>query len=476
MNKASLKRNKLSTGYLLVLVMVFGGIFMLIISSFVGFVVTQNKIVNFRFEQQRATEIAEAGLNYYKWHLSHYPDDVTDGTGLPGPYVHTYSDPEDGPIGEFSLSVASSTYCGSVASIDVTSSGHTYKDPSAVSAVHARYSRPTVAEYSFITNSGVWYGGSGSIIGPLHSNQGIRMDAGHNSTIGSGQANWTCDSSYGCSTDKVVDGVYTTSGNATPGLFQFPISPIDFAGLTLDLSDMKTRAKNNGGIYIGPTSQYGYRVIFNGNGTVDIKEVTGTMSYWSYDSTQGWHTTERNVITSSSFIPGGDDVVIDPKCPLLYVEDKVWLEGDIDMKVTIAAADLSSGGETNIVINDDIEYVPGANAGLLAIAEDDIDINLVIPGEDLELQGIFIAQNGRYGRNAYMTDYLVTSLDPYVYLGDLNQLGTIVSFERAVVNWIGTSGFTGGSSSFDKNQVNEPPPLTPRTSDIYTFDDWRQDG
>lgn len=470
-------RRSSESGYLLIFVLVFGSIFLFIVSSFVGFVVTQNQVVNFRFEQQRATDIAEAGLNYYKWYLAHYPGDFTNGTGLPGPYVHQYIDPEDGAIGEFSLEIASSTYCGDVASVEITSTGHTYVDPSAVAIVSARYTRPTVAEYSFITNSGVWYGSGGSVVGPLHSNQGVRMDAAHNSTIGSGQLDWTCDSSYGCSPDQTVDGVYASpSSNATPGLFQFPVSPIDFAGITLDLADMKDKAQNNGGTYQGPTSQYGYLVTFNGDGTFDIREVTGTRTYWSYDSTVGWHTDERNIITSSSLISGGNNIAINPDCPLIYIEDKVWLEGDIDQKITIAAADLSSSAETNIVINDDVQYVGGANAGLLAIAEDDVDINLVIPGEDLELEGIYIAQNGRYGRNAYLTAYLSSDLDPYVYLGDLNQLGTIVSRERAVVNWIGASGFTGGGSSFDRDQVDDPPPLTPQTSDVYSFEDWRQDG
>ena len=64
-------------GYLLILVLVFGSIFGVILSSFISYIVTQNQLVNFRYEQQRATEIAEAGLNYYRWHLAHFPADVT---------------------------------------------------------------------------------------------------------------------------------------------------------------------------------------------------------------------------------------------------------------------------------------------------------------------------------------------------------------------------------------------------------------
>ncbi|MBP9843162.1 MAG: hypothetical protein KBC62_04115, partial [Candidatus Pacebacteria bacterium] len=137
-------------GYLLVFVLVIGMVFFAIIGSFIGYIITQGQLVEQRYQLEKASEIAEAGLNYYRWFLAHYPHDVTNGTGTPGPYVHVYSDPELGAIGEFSLSVASSTYCGDVASIDVTSTGHTYEDPTVARTITARYMQPTVAEYAYI--------------------------------------------------------------------------------------------------------------------------------------------------------------------------------------------------------------------------------------------------------------------------------------------------------------------------------------
>ncbi|MCA9354791.1 MAG: hypothetical protein KC877_04700 [Candidatus Kaiserbacteria bacterium] len=465
-----------SPGYLLVLVLVFGAVFLVLISSFVGYVITQNQVVKFRYDQARATEIAEAGLNYYKWFLAHYPDDVTDGTGLPGPYVHVYNDPEGGVVGEFSLSVSSSTYCGSVSAITVESAGHTYDDPTAVSVVSARYAKPTVAEYSFITNSAVWYGSDRVITGPVHSNQGIRMDGSHNSFVGSGIPDWTCTSSFGCSPDQTVDGVYTTSGNATPGLFSFPISPVDFAGITLDLSDMKDRAQNSGGIYYGPSGGYGYRVTFNSNDTVTIRRVNNTSTYWAYSDTEGWHTSERNVISNTTLL---GTVAINASCPLLYFEDKVWIEGDIGMKVALAAANLSLGAQTNIVINSDVEYVPGTQAGLIAIAEDDIDIGLIVP-DNMRVDGIYVAQNGRFGRNHYSTSNLSGSLDPYVKRDTLTRFGSVVSNGRVGTKWtsggVWVSGFDNRYTSFDTDQVDDPPPLTPEISDVYDFTDWRQEG
>jgi hypothetical protein len=445
------------------------------VSSFIGWVISQNQVVNFRHEQHRATEIAEAGLNYYRWYLAHHPNDSTTSTSS------VYSDPESGPIGEYTLTISRNSFCGSTASIEVESTAFTYDDPSAVSTISARYSQPTVAEYSFITNSGVWFGG-GVVLGPIHSNQGLRMEAAHNSTVGSGQASWNCDSTYGCSPAVPnAPGVYSSGSLSSPGLFEYPVSPIDFTGLTLDLADMKNRAENNGGIYYPPTSGFGYLVTFNGDSTIDVDRVTGTRQYWSYDADNGWNRDERNVITATAPIISGQP--IDNDCPVLYFEDKTWVQGDIDQKVTIAAADLGLGTETNIVLNGDIEYVSGADAGLLAIAEDDVDINLVVNdglSENLTLNGIFI-QNGRFGRNGYVTfswPRLPVDLRPFAYLNNLTILGTQVSNTRAVVSWTGWSGFagSGGGSSFDRNQIDNPPPLTPTTNDVYELQNWRQEG
>jgi len=114
------------SGFFLVVVLIYGAIFFTMSSAFIGYIVTQSKVVEQRYHLDLASDIAEAGLNYYKWYLAHYPNDVTNGTGLPGPYVHTYYDPEGGAIGEFSLNIASTTYCGDIASIDVSSTGSVY--------------------------------------------------------------------------------------------------------------------------------------------------------------------------------------------------------------------------------------------------------------------------------------------------------------------------------------------------------------
>ena len=53
----------------------------------------------------QAFEIAEAGIDYYRWHLSFAPQDFTDGTGHAGPYTHTYYDGNGNQIGQFVLTI-----------------------------------------------------------------------------------------------------------------------------------------------------------------------------------------------------------------------------------------------------------------------------------------------------------------------------------------------------------------------------------
>lgn len=460
--------------------MVFGSVFFVIISSFIGSVITQGRVVEQRYQLERASDIAEAGLNYYRWFLAHNPNDVTNGTGNPGPYVHQYFDPEGGAIGEYSLSIASSTYCGDVASIEVSSTGTTYENPDVSRTITARYARPTVSEYAFIINASVWAGPSLSIIGPYHSNQGIRMDGTNQSTVTSGIASWNCTSTFGCSPAGTRNGVFTTTGNSNPLLFSFPSAPINFANLSIDLSNMQNRAQNAGGIYIPPSGSFGYRVTFNSNGTVTVQRVTGTYQYTAESIEEGVHQ-ERNIISNSSAY---GTYTINPTCPLIYVADKVWLEGTLNQKVTIAAAGTDiTGADPSIILQGNITYVDPDEDGLLAIAENNVLLGVDVPNTMI-LNGIFMAQKGRFGRNHYVSGNLPNPSGPPDYRPfwerqSLTMNGTVVSNGRVGTQWTNNgnfiSGFRNRFNSYDRNLAENPPPLAPNTSDVYEFVEWREE-
>lgn len=457
---------------------------MVIVTSFIGYVVTQYRSQVINYHKERAIDIAEAGLNYYKWFLAHYPNDMKNGTGLPGPYVGVYTDPEGAAIGEYSLTVASTTSCGEVTAVDITSTGHTYEEPGVGRTVYGKYARPTVAEYAYIINSNVWAGADRTIVGPYHSNGGIRMDGTNNSTVTSGQDTWSCTSTFGCSPTATKNGVFGAGVNND--LWSFPSTPINFTGLSVDLASMQNKAQTKGGKYLAqsPSGKAGYHIKFKSDGTFDAYIVDTTTSYWAYNTDDDWQT-ERNVIATEHLLA---NYVIPKNCPVIFVEDKVWLEGVVKGRVTIAAADVdTSGVDRSMVLQNNITYA-SATSGLLAIAEDDVLVGLTVP-DTMTLNGIFAAQNGRFGRNHYCASECdsghsgseglpSSTLDGYVKRATLTVNGTIVSNGREGTKWSsgGTyiSGFNVRNNSYDRKLVSDPPPLTPKVSDTYQFIEWRE--
>jgi hypothetical protein len=244
---------------------------------------------------------------------------------------------------------------------------------------------------------------------------------------------------------------------------------------------MQDRAQNRGGIYLPPSGGSGYQITFNSNGTISVRRVTNTTQYWGYTSEDGWNQ-ERNVISNMA---GTVNYTIPTSCPLIFVQDKVWLQGVVNQKVTIAAADVVSGANNpSIILQDNITYTSATTSGLLAIAEQDVLVGVSVPN-NMSLNGIFVAQNGRYGRNFYCASCteggnsrgLPNTLDPFVLRDSLTMNGTIVSNGRVGTQWtsggVATSGFLNRFNSYDRNLVASPPPLVPKTSDVYVVTDWK---
>ncbi len=88
----------------------------LIIALFTGSSLFISSYLNFqerKINEVKALNIAESGVEYYRWFLNHFPTDYTDGTGRSGPYIHSFQDRLGNSLGEFALDVspvASGTY------------------------------------------------------------------------------------------------------------------------------------------------------------------------------------------------------------------------------------------------------------------------------------------------------------------------------------------------------------------------------
>src|SRR5690606_21947328 len=94
-----------TSGSISILVLIFGVVFSSIIGGLAAYGAMEHTNVIRSESYQEALHIAEAGLQYYRWVLAHDPDDYQDGTGEPGPYVHSFTDPQSGVTGSYSLSI-----------------------------------------------------------------------------------------------------------------------------------------------------------------------------------------------------------------------------------------------------------------------------------------------------------------------------------------------------------------------------------
>ena len=464
-------------GYITILVLVFAGVFVVIISSLTGYIFAQNKLQLAKENREKAFDIAEAGLSYYKWRLSHYPNDLQDGTGVPGPYVHKYFDPEGDEIGTFSLDVDGNKQCGSTRSIDITSTGWSKADPTLTRTISAKYARPSVSTYSYIIDSNVWAGSDRNIKGRYHSNKGIRMDGTNQSLVTSSKTDWTCTSGFGCSPDQTVDGVFGSGPNSDK--WSFPVPQIDFNGISADLADMKTRAQSYG-LYLDSTSPYGYHLVFKSDGNVDVFRVVAVSptNAWIYNPETGRYEETAVYDTITTEVPI-QTYTPSSSCALIFAEDRLWIDGVVSGKITVAAADVANpNNAVDIILNWNIDYAnpTGTTDGLTAISERDVLIPLRSP-ENMTLRGIFIAQTGRFGRHYY---------NPITYPNDSKQntltvSGTIVSSKRGGTKWPGCSpdnfcsGYKTRVSSYDSTQEITPPPLTPYTSADFKFVQWKEE-
>lgn len=470
-----------SRGYFVILTLVFSAVFFTLLSALSGYIFVQKKLQLAKENREKALHLAEAGLDYYKWFLAHNPGDVTDGTGLPGPYVHQVSDPEAGTAGTFSLDIQPETFCGVVSSIRLTSRGATKADPSATRTVAASYVRPSVAAYSHIVDANVWAGADRTINGPYHSNQGVRMDAKHNAKVTSGLLSWLCTGTFGCSPSKTQNGVF---GAGTPGapLWEFPVPPVDFNGLTVNLNEIKTFAQASG-IYLPPTGSYGYRITFRADGVAEIRKVVGTTQVWGYTVEGGWQ--KERTVMSNTQAPA--DYVVPAGCPVIFAEDDVWVEGVVSGKALVAAADLSENSiDRSVIINGDLTYTDGVDDGITVIGEKDVLIGLQVP-DTMNIYGIFMAQKGKFGRNHYCENDcsaqsgnqgLPATLDQYVKRSVLNTTGSVISKNRVGTKWtaggVFVSGFNQRNDSFDQDLSISPPPFTPWTSNDYMLASWKE--
>ena len=440
---------------MLIMTLVFMTMFLVIFVGLVGVVSRTYHQAVIQSHDELAFQIAEAGLDYGRWRLAHSSEDFTAET-------REVADQWAGVLGTYDVTFEPQT---SSSVVLISSVGRTESLPAREVTLKARYGMSSLAKYATLTNGDVWYGGE--IHGAVHANGGIRMDGQSDSTVASAKETYICQPNHGCNYEE-KPGVW--GEGEIKELWEFPVPPVDYNAITLDLLDMKSLAEA-AGTYLGPSGVFGYHLVFKADNTYDLYRVTRTgPKIWSWFQETGWQRTSHDIDQETLL-----EVRAVPANGIIYAEDTLWVQGDIRGRVSVAAGRFPDTPSTNVdvIINGSISYggVRDGTRVLGVIAQRHVLIPYSAAPDNLQLDGAFIAQKGRFGRRYYSSGAhrLKTSVTRY---------GMIASNLTPVTAWVDgngqvISGYRQGESSYDKNLLYQPPPHFPTTGQ-YQFISWEE--
>jgi hypothetical protein len=453
---------------------------LIIIGAFVmiiyGLLMVLSLQLNFSHRQTAAEEalgIAEAGINYYRWHLAHAPEDFKDGQQGDGPYIHDYYDPQGAKIGKYSLEIIPPEAGSSI--VTISSTGWTNQYPNIKRKITASYGIPSFSQYAFLSNASSWYGTGITIYGSIHSNNGIRMDGRNYSYVTSAKQEYKCGSETGCYPPVWKPGVWGAGGDQS--LWRFPVPAIDFDSISFDYKNMRQAAIDTG-VHLGDSNAQGYHIVFSANGSYQIFKVNKTNRVRGY-SVPGQGLGEEGaggcrwldqIISSENSI--GTYQIKDK--PIIFAEDHLWVEGTIKGRVTVVAASFPiQSSNKNIWIKNNLVYqsYDGSN-NLGLIAQNNIYFVRDVP-DNFRIDGALIAQKGNIIRHGYLPSCGDSQ-------GALKQKltinGSLISYFKSYWNFNDPpiSGFITREINYDTNLLYAPPPYFPTSGD-YEFISWKEE-
>lgn len=488
-NSKNIKKNK---GSILLSVFIFSSLAIMVSLGFIGWAASSLKVSKRLVYREQAFQIAEAGVDYYRWHLAHSSTDFRDGsTTSSGPFTHIFYNKDGERIGYFDLEITPPT-TGSTLVI-VKSSGHVDADPAVTRRIKTQLAIPSFAKFAVVANADMRFGEGTITYGPLHSNGGIRFDGIAYNLITSARSSYDDPDHDDTGAEKLEYGVHThvrvppstgvsdaylssevpppSAPNERPDVFvagrEFPVPTVDFTGITSDLSAIKTSAQSSGQYY-GASGGLGYLIILKTNDTYDLYRVTNFTAAGSCNNSQsqtGWGTWSvrsngRTLLGNYSFPSNG----------LIFLEDDVWVEGRIDgARLTIAAGRFPDTPSTrkSITVNNDLLYTNYDGSDVIGlISQKDFNVGMV-SDDSLRIDAALIAQNGRAGRYYYggCTHSAKTTITLY---------GMIATNQRYGFAYTDGNGYDERVIIYDANLLYAPPPSFPLTSDKYQTIGWEE--
>lgn len=467
-------------GQLSIQILLFSSIAIVILAGLVLWADYNIKTAYRNTDQQLAFHIAEAGIDYYRWHLAHAHQDYQDGTGQPGPYVHDYFDKSGGKVGKFILDITPPPIGSTV--VTVRSTGKIDTSPSIERIIEVKFAISSFAKYAVVANAIMRFGSGTEVFGPIHSNDGIRFDGLAHNIVTSTKVTYDDPDHPGANEFAVHTHVAPTDPLPSPSPKPLPnrpdvfiagrginVPPVNFAGIGQSLSNIKQDAIA-AGVYASPSGAgyYGYDVVLRDNGTFDLYKISRLWSSPSSNCTRsdpGWGTWS---IQTEEFFRNYSY----PTNGLLFVEDNVWVRGKINNnRLTIASGRFPEQQSTrsSITVNSNVLYTNYDGQDVLSlVAQNNISIGLY-SADNLRIDAALMANNGRVGRYYYNS-----------YCGSTHKRNSITSYGMIASNqrygfaYVDGTGYQDRILTYDPNLLYGPPPSFPLTSDQYSQIYWKE--
>ncbi|QQS20065.1 hypothetical protein IPL85_01240 [Candidatus Saccharibacteria bacterium] len=515
-------KDSLHGGYTLPSVLGFIIAIGLISTAVLTVIMTNFSTVGNHIKSQQSFNVAEAGVNYYLWHLAHSPTDYKDGQATPatpdpqlgyGPYAHSYIDSNATDQGTFTLWIKPQGAGSTI--VNVRSIGMA-KGSNIKRTVEAQIGATSFASYALLADVEFWFGDTEAANGPVFSNQGVHMDGPNSDTVGSARSTYVPLPQYG-GDGSSKSGVWCSLGVLNPNCatrdksnWLYPQPSIDFNQISTSLCTMKKTAfasdpatvalaslgnacsqvpatrtpayiPRNGSTF---SKTKGYLVELNTNNTYNLSRVSAENDRLTpYTSAL-----TRTAVASNIAVPTSG---------VIFVEDNVWVRTNPTFhgRVTIAAGQLaSSSNSPDINIADDVLYsVKNGEDAIGLVAEDDIIVAPYAPPASgsftFEINAATLSQLGsvtwpdRYkADSSRCTRGWVGANQKFVYYGSVatrqywtwNYLrgacGDAV-YDSSINRYV--SGVRITETNYDYNLLYAPPPSYPITGG-YTILSWRE--
>lgn len=438
-------------GSILMFALVFGSVaFMVITLGVSSYAMFENKASLRKHDRDIAFHIAEAGINYYRWHLAHNQTDYQDGTGQPGPYVHSFDDKDGQVIGYYSLTIIPPLSGSTV--VTVQSTGWAAWQPDSKRTIKVRMGAPALTDYTFLSNAGLNFSFTTVVHGPVHSNNDIRFDG---------------------TTDSWVKSHTKIQGGGGPKTFwKYPVPEVDFFGVTTDLDSIRKLSDVPGqGLHLTSSGVEGYHLVFNGN-QFALYKVTSRDCYngegsWKH-KWSGWYwngSTYCYDIKTENFVQNYSI----PANGAIFIEDDTWVEGTVNGRVSIGVGKFPvQAPYKKIYINNNLIYAAKASDDVIGLL---CQGDIVVPYETPNVMEINAALLSQFGKN-YRPYYDSNLKDT------LRIFGSQIAYEgggwKYVNGWGNViSGYVNTDHSYDANLRYFPPPGFP-VGTTYELISWEE--